>query len=157
MVQRLLTFEEFMYSCTEKQKLTKCFHSKHTHIFTTAFPTVGKAIFYRKQSNSGKKMVLICTFWNTGKITHQVSGLLFIYVFFCEIPVQVFSHLYTGAAVLFWLRDFFLQTMNFSFSHILQLGFVFFFSQLIPGHLNLPNIYYKDGLNFFSQTHLFPI
>lgn len=140
----------FMYSSTEK-KFTTCFSSAHTCIFTTASPKVGEAIFLIIHNWTAEKIVLICTSWTTGN-THQFSGLLITYI--CLLlwnPCSgLFPSWYWGSR--FILVDRFLPS-NYEVFIVTCITNSFF--QFIPCHLNLPNIYYKDGLNFFLVKRIY--
>lgn len=57
--------------------------------------------------------------------SHHFTG----FVFFCEITLQIFSHLYCGgSSLLFWFRGLFLKNITFSLSYIANSLGLFFSS-----------------------------
>lgn len=85
--------------------------------------------------------------------SHHSTG----FVFFCEIILQIFSHLYCGgSSLLFWFRGLFLKNITFSLSYIANSLGGFF--QLMVWCSNLHNFYNRDVFNFsVKHVNLFPI
>lgn len=70
-------------------------------------------------------------------------------VFFCEIPGQIYSHLYTGAVALILVKR--VLSLKIQIFTAIYISDSFFHITIC--HFNLSNFYHKDMLNFFSQIY----